>query len=416
MYRVFKAKWILPAGDRVVEDGFLVLENGRIIDVIENINVHKQNILNNSSEIVDYGNSIITPGFINLHTHLQFTDLKNDRKEQSFTEWIKSLMCQYFFLSKKKKINSVINGAKEALLSGTTCIAQLSGEPEFLEAFNKLDLKTCIFLETFANTPESSETEFNKLIQKYNQMMQNKNDNIFLGLSPHSVYTVHPLLWKKIAEFSSNKNVQVHTHLAESVAEIEWLKCGRSEISNLYKLIRWKALTPYKNGLNPVEYLKEFDILNENLIAAHMIQLDKDLMEEIFSYGIKLAHCPRSNMLLHGKTLSISDYKDHLSLIGIGTDSKYSNYDLSILHEAKFVKFSSDLDLFQLLNMLTINAAKILKIGNITGSLEKGKDADFIVFKLNKNQTYLDLFNLDKPDDVFIKGKQIVKGQNLVKF
>jgi 5-methylthioadenosine/S-adenosylhomocysteine deaminase len=324
-------------------------------------------------------------------------------------------MTQYFFWNRKKKVNSVLNGAKEALLSGTTCIAQLSGEPEFLEMFNKLDLKTYIFLETFANTEESSEAEFNKLIQKYGYINQNKNENVFVGFSPHSVYTVHAQLWRRIAEFSAQNSILVHTHLAESSSEIKWLKDGHSEINSLYKLIRWKPLTPYKTGLNPVEYLKGLNVLNENLIAAHMIQLDKNLLEEIFSYGVKLAHCPRSNMLLHGKTIDIQDYWEYIDYIGIGTDSKYSNYDLSILNEAKFIKFSSNLDLFQLLNMLTINAAKILKIDEKTGSLKKGKNADFLVFNLDNNASYLDLFSKDKPDNVYINGKPVVKNQELVK-
>jgi len=415
MFRVFKAKWILPADDKVIKDGFLILENGKIFDIVEGTDIRKQNIFNNASEIVDYGNAVITPGFINLHTHLQYTDLKKNQKEQNFPEWIKSLMLQYFLWSKKKKINSVLNGVKEAILSGTTCVAQLSGEPEFLETFNKLDLKTYIFLETFANTEESSETEFKKLIQKYNYIDQNKNENVFVGFSPHSVYTVHPFLWKKIVELSAKNDILIHTHLAESNAEMEWLKNGHSEIDALYKLIRWNPLIPYKTGLNPVEYLKEFGVLNENLIAAHMIQLDKSLMEEIFSYGVKLAYCPRSNMLLHGKTIDISEYKEYTDSIGIGTDSKYSNYDLSILNEVKFVKFSSNLDLFQLLNMLTINAAKILKIDDKTGSLKKGRYADFLVFRLNNNESYLNLFDKNKPDDVYIKGKPVVKDYKLIK-
>jgi len=414
MFRVFKAKWILPADNRVIEDGLLVLEHGKIFDIVENSDIKKQNILNNASEIIDYGKAIVTPGFINLHAHLQYTDLKKNQKEQSFPEWIKSLMLQYALWNKKKKINSVLNGAKEALLSGTTCFAQLSGEQDFLETFNKLDLKSYIFLETFANTEESSKTEFKKLIQKYDYINQNKNENVFVGFSPHSVYTVHHNLWKKIAEFSVKNDILVHTHLAESTSEMEWLKNGHSEIDCLYKFIMWNPLSPYKTGLNPVEYLKGLDILNENLIAAHMIQLDKSLMEEIFSYGVKLAYCPRSNMLLHGKTIAISEYKKYLDSIGIGTDSRYSNQDLSILNEAKFIKFSSDLDLFHLLNMLTINAAKILKIDEKTGSLKKGRDADFLIFRLNNNESYLNLFDKDKPDDVYIKGKPVVRDQKLI--
>lgn len=416
MFRVFKAKWILPANDEIIEDGFLVLENGKIVNVIKNSDKNKQNILNNACEIIDCGRAVITPGFINLHTHLQYTDLKKSSKEQSFTDWIRSLMLQYAIWNTRKKQNSVINGIKEAILSGTTTVVQLSGEYEFLEVFNKFDIKTYIFLETFANSEETGEIEFNNLVEKYNKIIQNKNQNVFVGFSPHSIYTVHPYLWKKIADYSFKNNILVHTHLAESLSENEWLNSGQSDLNNLYKLLNKQPVTPYQVGLNPIEYLKGLNIINENLIAAHMIQINKDLIEEFFDLGGKVAHCPRSNMLLHGKTLDIREYNNHLNSIGLGTDSKYSNYDLNIFNEAKFIKFSSNLDLFNQLNMLTINAAKILKIDSSTGSLEKGKDADFLIFYLENNQAYQDLFDLERPDEVYIKGKPVVKNQKFERF
>lgn len=412
MFRVFKAKWIFPANGEIIEDGLLVLENGKIVNIIKNSDCNKQNILNNACEIIDCGRSVITPGFINLHTHLQYTDLKKSSKEENFVEWIKELMLQYAFWNNKRKQKSVINGIKEAILSGTTTIVQLSGEYEFLEVFNKFDIKTYVFLETFANTEDSSETEFKKLVEKYNKIMQNKNSNIHVGFSPHAVYTVHHYLWKKIADYSFKNNILVHTHLAEAKAEIEWLNSGQSDLNNLFKLLNKQPIVPYQKGLNPIEYLKGLNIINENFIAAHMIQLNKDLMEEFFGLGAKIAHCPRSNILLHGKTLDLTEYNNYLNSIGVGTDSKYSNYDLNLLNEARFIKFSSNLDLFNLINMLTINAAKILKIDSFTGSLEKGKDADFLIFHLENNQTYQDLFDLERPDDVYIKGKPVVKNKS----
>ncbi len=63
--------------------------------------------------------------------------------------------------------------------------------------------------------------------------------------------------------------------------------------------------------------------------------------------------------------------------------------------------------------MLTINAAKILRLDNKTGSLEKGKEADFLVFNLGNNESYQDIINKDRPDHVFIKGKQLVKDGEL---
>ena len=64
--------------------------------------------------------------------------------------------------------------------------------------------------------------------------------------------------------------------------------------------------------------------------------------------------------------------------------------------------------------MITINPARILHLDNRIGSLEKGKDADFLVFKLDGNQTYENLFDREMPEYVFSSGEVIAKHQNLL--
>ena len=199
--------------------------------------------------------------------------------------------------------------------------------------------------------------------------------------------------------------------MAESQAEMDWLKKGHSEIDLIHKFVGWNKLTPYEINLDPVKYLRKtgiLDLMGNNLIAAHLNQLDINSLNELVQYGTKIAHCPRSNIYLHGKTININKIikcKDILNHIGIGTDSKFSNNDLNMLNEAKFIKDNTSLDLLIILDMLTINAAKILRLDDKIGSIEKNKDADFLVFKLNENELYNDLFEKNNPDYVYIHGR-----------
>ena len=64
--------------------------------------------------------------------------------------------------------------------------------------------------------------------------------------------------------------------------------------------------------------------------------------------------------------------------------------------------------------MLTIKAAQILRLDKQIGSLETGKDADFLVFKLTNGENYLNLLDKESPDDVYISGKTIVKNKSLL--
>lgn len=423
MFEYYKAKYILSSGEKIYENAVLIVKDGNIFDITNNseqtLNLFQHD--NKHTKVVDFGNAVITSGFVNLHTHLQYTDLKPVFKEGQqpknidFTGWIISLMKQYIFWSEAKKIKSFKKGLREAVLSGCTSIAQLSRENCFIDILNNLDLKSFVFLETFSNSEENSKKEILKLKE---QIKNNSSDNVTIGISPHSVYNVHKALWEEIAKYSAEENILVHTHLGESEDEINWLNNKASGIDKIHKLVGWNELKPYKTGLNPAEYLENMgilELLKENLTAAHCIQLDEKSIEKLLNFGVKIAHCPRSNILLHGKTFNINELPDSvLKNSGIGTDSKSSNYDLNILKEAKYLKDYTGLDFKKLVNMLTINSARILKIDHKTGSLEKDKDADFLVFKLAENENYQDILNKQNPDEVYIKGNLIAKNGKFI--
>lgn len=424
MLKFYKSKYIIATGEKVFENCALAVKDGLIVDIINNSKIPE------NSEIIDYKNDVITSGFINLHTHLQYTDLKpvfnqknllksaNNNKNIDFSGWIINLIKEYHLWDEKKKIKSFTNGLKEAILSGCTSIVQLSAEDCFFDILNNLDLKSFIFLETFSNSEQSSKQEIKKIINRINNIKTNCTDNLTVGISPHSIYNVHKALWEEIANFSVEDDILIHTHLAESIDEINWLNNIPSGIDKLHQAVKWNNIKPCQSGLNPVEYLEKLGVLaklKENFTAAHCIELDEKSLEKLVHYGAKIAHCPRSNVLLHGKTLNFKNLPEILlKNTGIGTDSRFSNIDLSILNEAKFAKDYTGLDFKNLMDMLTINSARILKIDNRTGSLEKGKDADFLVFKQTDKTSCFDILSKSKPDDIYIKGNKIVQNGEFI--
>ena len=410
---IYKSKWILPANGGVIENSAFVVENGIITDILLFDELKKADY--KEFELIDFGNSVITPGFINLHTHLQFTALgkfPQENGKSDFVRWITSLIKQYGNLSPEQKLQSFKMGVRQALLSGTTCIAQLSKEEEFFEILCSLPIKAYVFFEVFADSKESACRAFNDFKEKHERLTAKLNDSTFIGISPHSIYTVHKDLWGEISEYSQQNDLLVHTHLAESKEEIDWVKHGATKLEEITNFTKTNPLKPDKQYKNPVEYLLELGMLNDRLITAHLNQLDDKALELLAGNCAGVVSCPRSNLLLHGNTLNIQKalvvFKDR---IGIGTDSLYSNGDLNMLNEAKTIanlKTGREQDLFILLDMLTINSAKILRLDNKIGSLEIGKDADFNVFKLDENESYKDLLQKESPNHVYIKGQQIV--------
>ena len=63
----------------------------------------------------------------------------------------------------------------------------------------------------------------------------------------------------------------------------------------------------------------------------------------------------------------------------IMTDGPILNPEVIIIQAGEVIRFGGDIE--RVLNMLTINPAKILGIEDRVGSIEEGKDADIVIFK-----------------------------------
>ncbi len=360
MSKLHKAKYIFKDG-QILENSGLFIKDGKIVDGLSEY------------EIVDYGNAFICPGFVNFHTHLQYTDLIKSNISV-FSDWIIALISQYFSWNIDKKIKSLQNGLNETVKSGVTCIVNLGIEEEFIEVLKDSGIKSYTFLETFSDSEERTDREFRQLMQSLE-----KYNTCNVGISPHSPYNTHPSMWEKLAQ----TEVLTHTHLFESADEMAWLKGLPSGIEKMHEFVWFETIKPY----NVMNYLEPF---GERLIAAHLCQKDFEEVKDL-----NIAHCPRSNMVLHSKTLDVTQ---DTGKIGIGTDSKYSNKDLNILHEAKFLKDRGNLKFIEILNCLTNNPHKMLNM-----PLD---EADFLVFKLGENENYEAVLDRDGPDEIYIKGQK----------
>ena len=71
MSKGYSAKWIIAADGNLYEDCTLIADEGKVQEIIKTENLDTNSIKHHK----DFGNSVITPGFINLHNHLQYTEV-----------------------------------------------------------------------------------------------------------------------------------------------------------------------------------------------------------------------------------------------------------------------------------------------------------------------------------------------------
>ena len=80
MAKAFKAKWILTSSngdyETVYENCALVVENGKISDILPQEEIYDEIY----ESVEDFGNAVITPGFVDLDANLQYKEPTNYKK------------------------------------------------------------------------------------------------------------------------------------------------------------------------------------------------------------------------------------------------------------------------------------------------------------------------------------------------
>ncbi|MDZ4834431.1 MAG: amidohydrolase family protein [Candidatus Melainabacteria bacterium] len=413
---VIGARWVYPVSSPPIASGAVAIKGTEIKAVGA-----RDAILSEYKEFefFDYNNAIIMPGLINLHSHLDYSALCHLNSEQKLFDWIPLLMKSVANWAPADFRASAAYGAQLAALTGTTFIVDSSYSGLSAEAIAETGLKGLVGLELFGLDKEIAEPiwkswveRLNKLTLEASSILKQSLDKgtITFTCSPHAPYTVSPALWQLAKSWADSKGLPVLAHLAESKPESAWVRDSdllinaflvRVSPSNkdrdtetVLKSIDWR------HGVSPVAHLAKHGLLSNTLVAAHCVQIDSADIALLKTAGTSVAHCPRSNARLRNGRAPLPELLEAGVNVGLGTDSLASTDDLNPLAEAAFalnlhraVEPECTLSSADLIEMMTLAAARAVGLGDKIGSLEPGKSADIAVFKVAPRSAFV----LDPP-------------------
>jgi 5-methylthioadenosine/S-adenosylhomocysteine deaminase len=123
------------------------------------------------------------------------------------------------------------------------------------------------------------------------------------------------------------------------------------------------------------------------VVACHAVVLTPEDIGLLARHDVKVSHNPESNMKLASGIAPVPELLAAGVCVGLGTDGCASNNNLDLFTEmdmaAKLQKVRrldpAVMDAATVLRMVTTNAARVLGLGRVIGSLEAGKKADLIV-------------------------------------
>ena len=123
------------------------------------------------ARVEDFGQSLILPGLVNTHTHLELTALRGylENEESDFFAWLRKLtLARLERMTPDDLRVSATWGACEAVRAGITSVGDASDSALLsMQALREVGLRGVVFQESFGPDPRLVEENFGKLKAKW---------------------------------------------------------------------------------------------------------------------------------------------------------------------------------------------------------------------------------------------------------
>ncbi|MDR4503243.1 MAG: amidohydrolase family protein [Candidatus Scalindua sp.] len=393
-----RAKYLLTNPNTVIENGAVIIRNSRIAFAGSFSDIPG----NQPHGMTDLGNSAIVPGLINAHTHLELTHLDGRIDfTGSFADWIRKIIEAKKAWTEHDCTLSVRAGIKKCIEAGTTTIADVTRNGFSLKELQKSKLRKVLFYEVINFDPSQAEAIMRDFKTRVTGM---KEDPLLAtGIFPHSPYTVSNELYTRCSNVSDELKILISTHICETDEEIEFLTKGTGNLaellSDLNMLKEWAA-----PGLRPIAYLDNLGILKRNVLLAHCNYVSQEELMMVKRAKAQVVFCPKSHRYFQHKNHPFREFIDHNINTALGTDSLASNDSLSILDEMKHLyNQENGMEPQDIFSMGTVGGARALGLGERTGRLEPGFDADITVIQLPEydNENFFENFFSQESHAIF---------------
>jgi cytosine/adenosine deaminase-related metal-dependent hydrolase len=376
---LIRSRIILPIACPPIENGAVLISGNRIVAVgsWKDLKVHSL------GEVLDLGETILLPGLINAHCHLDYTNMAGMiAPTKHFADWIKSMMALKASWSYSDFAASWVNGAQMLLRSGTTTVADIEAVPELLpDVWSSTPLRVFSFLELTCVKSSLAPTEVLHAALGKIENLQSLRHRV--SVSPHALYSTTPELLELTTELCRERNLPVTTHLAESEMEFEMYQFRKGP---LFEWLKMQRDTSDCGGCSPVEQMDRCGLLSDKCLAVHVNCLAKGDARLLSRRGTTVVHCPRSHAYFCHPRFPF----DELSAAGVniclGTDSlatviarRPHPTELSLFAEMRrFSDVCIEVAPAAILQMVTMNGAKALGMTGRIGQISADAQADLI--------------------------------------
>jgi cytosine/adenosine deaminase-related metal-dependent hydrolase len=352
-----RADILVCNADHVLKDHVVVFDKTSIVDIMPTDQFKKEHP---NIDIIYKENSILTPGFINAHTHLELSFIHRIKTFDHFFDWVSKVNQKRASVKTIDQLKENQEIIRRTVYQGTVAFGDITNSGTLITFLEDKNIRSHSFIEILGFQSDRAEEIWENIVKKYQTYINSSH----VSLTPHAVYSLSAELIEKLAKSKKLQSI----HIDELRAERKFLKNAKGEIREfINKLELWDENWTIPQE-TPIDYIESFKF--KNLIYVHLLHLTEAEFKHL-DKNQRIVLCPRSNKYLHDELPKIDRFLKYGLKPALGTDSMASNDDLSILEEMKFVNSNFSIPANEIFRMGTKNGADVLnfkKMGEIKKS------------------------------------------------
>lgn len=364
------------------------------------------NLASSAGKTVELAGKAILPGAVNVHSH-SFQRLIRGKSEsrrtsgKDFWSWRGTMYHAAASLSPEDVYDVARMTFLEMALAGITTVGEFhylhnapDGQPyddpnllarQVIRAALSVGirivlLRTAYFRSGYQLPQDPGQSRFFETLDDYlantGRLLEDytaQSSQVRVGVAPHSIRAVPIGEFAAITKWARSRNLPIHTHLSEQVAENE--DCVR------------------EYGMTPASLLAREHILDADFTAVHAIHITPEEMDLLASAGSTICSCPTTERNLGDGIMPAGDAmlrgigfalgSDSQAQIDPWEDARELDYHLRLQHQQRALLDDIDGQALarRLLDCATVNGAHSL--GVAAGELKAGNAADFFTVNLN---------------------------------
>lgn len=415
-----QAKFCLVTRGRLLHPAQLVIRHGRVVEVVQG---------RPCAPDVDLGETLLIPGLVNTHTHLEFSQLEKPFPAgDNFPNWI-SQVVRYRAAQQASdaagdsqptstNLRTALHaGLQETFHGGTAVLGDIVTAPwmpgdyptaqQFVQRSNLRGAEDVDQATIARNSSGLSERDwrshlfpisyprvlpFTELIgmsaeraavswqwSKSARSAASAELAVGMGVSPHAPYSIHfPSI--DAASKTLPAATLIAMHVAESRDELQWLEQGQGAFGEAFMRLGLQAESAPPSIMECIELLSRF----RRSLLIHGNYLNPVQIERIAAApNMTVVYCPRTHHHFGHAPYPIQALRDAGVSVILGTDSRASNPSLSLWDEVnQAAREHPQRDPSEWLHSVTLEAASALGIAEDFGSLQVGRWASAVAIPL----------------------------------